>query len=752
MMFSASISAADPTWDRLQQESATQPVLRTQKGHTTPALVSGLDLSLPGKDPAARAGVFFDRYRDLFLPGDTSSEVRVSRTVDAPFGPVVQMQQFFDGYRVFGGSLVVSEDVRERTRLVINGLRPLGDVIRHDEVLPQDLAVSNALSAFERDGRIRWTDPEVETIWWHSGNRLEKGYLISFYSGDPLGQMIYLAGGPDGNVMFAYRREPMARGYAYESSPLHGTYAEVDLPNLTSTEHLVGQFANVVNCLGSTSYNCSGQLALPDQNGDYLIEPTGANDPNLSNDAFVEVQAYYAINFIHDYIANVGLNASAIEVGVNWTYSTSPAVANAMYMGDAIIIGQVANVIDLALENDVIYHEYGHHVFHSTSSTGFFEMDAYGPTFIAGAIDEGTADYYSCTALDDPVIGEYWASVRPSQFPDGYLRNLVNDNHCPESLFGETHEDSLVWSPFAWKVRELIGKELSDTLYLDVISHFPESVNFPIATQVFLERAALVADASTVDQIRGFAEEHGVDDCERFIELTEETYVKGYKCYIRGMGMIPPQMRSMLPFMPGQMHYYLKTGADDTTLDLREYAMQASVVLLIREDLPVEHTFSFTTGLSSTYDFSIENGGGVYDLLNPQPETPFTPGHTYWIHPCNESDPDTIATIKGKSIGNIQEDGGTDGGSDGGTDGGSDGAADGGGGEDGGVTECPDGWDWTPAGCVPICKSGYKPQQDGDSWTCVPDDSGCGCGGGAGATGPGLWLLCGLALLIRRRK
>ena len=42
----ASISTADPVWDRLEQDSLTQPVVHTQKGHTTPNLISGLNLSL----------------------------------------------------------------------------------------------------------------------------------------------------------------------------------------------------------------------------------------------------------------------------------------------------------------------------------------------------------------------------------------------------------------------------------------------------------------------------------------------------------------------------------------------------------------------------------------------------------------------------------------------------------------------------------------------------------------------------------
>ena len=296
----AASAKADPVLDRLSQDSATPPVLHTQKGHTTPTLISGLDLSLPGRDPATRANAFVDRYRDLFLPGDAHSQVRVRRTVEAPFGPVVQMQQFIDGIRVFGGSLVVSQDDLQRIRMAVNGLKPLGKAVRSDDLIPEDAAVQLALSAFERDGREARGEPRVETVWWPSGDKLSKIHLVTIPRAIPLGEVTYLVGGPAGDVLFALLHTSMAKGYAYPSSPLHDTtHEEVDLLHLTSTEHLTGEHVTVKNCAGSTNYSCTQQLAQPDLDGNYYIEPTGANDPSLNNDSFVEVQAYYAINTIH---------------------------------------------------------------------------------------------------------------------------------------------------------------------------------------------------------------------------------------------------------------------------------------------------------------------------------------------------------------------------------------------------------------------------------------------------------------------
>ena len=36
---------------------------------------------------------------------------------------------------------------------------------------------------------------------------------------NPLGDLTYLTGGPEGQVMFAFVRSPMAQGYAYPNNP-----------------------------------------------------------------------------------------------------------------------------------------------------------------------------------------------------------------------------------------------------------------------------------------------------------------------------------------------------------------------------------------------------------------------------------------------------------------------------------------------------------------------------------------------------
>lgn len=749
----ASFSTADPVLDRLSQDSATPPVFHTQEGHTTPTLVSGLDLSLPGRDPAARANAFVDRYRDLFLPGDAQSEVRVRRTVGSLYGQAVQMDQLLDGTRVFGSSFILSHDNLQRVRMVVNDLKPLTHPTLSADLVAREVAVDGVLTAFEQSGGTARDEPRVETVWWPSGQHLTKVHLVTVPGGNPFADLTFLVGGPGGTILYVFEHTPLAQGYAYYSSPLHGAHELVDLPHLTSAEHLTGENVTVYNCMGALSNQCTPQQAAqPDLNGDYLIEPTGDDEPKLSTDKFVEVQAYYAVNFIHNFIDQIGPPPPPIEIWVNIDAGYG-AMPNASYGQSKIMIGQVPNVIDLALENDVVMHEYGHHVFDVHASTGMFDIDEYGITFIGLSFNEATADYWACAALDDPALGEYWASEQPQYFMNDYLRNIDNQLHCPEGLFGESHDDGLVWSGFLWEVRGLIGKEQADPLYLDVLDNFPQSIDFPTATQIYLARAALALDATTVEQIRAIAEERGLTDCERFIPITEDGHL-GYSMGRANLDMIPG-LKDQVPLLPVELHYFIEVPDNAGTLELYwnppVYYVKADVVLMVREDQRVTHDIvmnPWNFQWMSNYDFLVEEPG-VFDLRNPDPDTPFLPGHTYYIHPCNQSDPNGVYKMRGKtSLADM--DGGTDGGVDGGTDGGADSGPDGGAGDDGGVIECPDGWDWTPNGCIPVCKSGYKPKQEGDQWTCVPDDSGCGCR--TNAAGAGLWLLAGLALFLRRRK
>jgi hypothetical protein len=622
-------------------------------------VVSGLKLVLPGSDPAQRAEAFIDRYRESFLPGDAQSDVRVQRVVPGPYGPVVQMKQNLDGLPVYGSTLVVSEDRLHRIRLAVSSLSPLGLIERHEELASASVAVRSALTAFREGNGIARGEPRVETVWFRQGDHLCKIHLVTILGADPLGEFTYLVGGPDAKVAFGFRRTPMVQGYAYPSNPLRDeTYQLVDLPFLTSAEHLAGEHVEVFNCTGSSDdLRCDNQqhLALPDADGNYLIEPVGANDPALPDDAFVEVQAYYGINLIYDYFVGVGFTSDFVYVGVNYRMPELEG-PNAMYLendpdfdGPVVLMGQWSDqdtAVDLGADNDVIFHEYGHHIFAQMTTSGLFFMDEHGPVTHGTAMNEATADYYSCSALDDPDLGEYLASLMPESFPSGFLRSVDNSLTCPRGLYGEPHIDSMIWSGFLWEMRIRLGQPQADSFFLDVLAHFPGRPNFATVTEVYLARAETAFDPADLEYAQTIAHQRSLPGCERFIPLEDGQHTG----FIFGKGRIPG-LTDQLNYMPGEVHYYFEIPDDAHEIEVQFDAAvhkdggSVDMLLLVREDQRIEHQLNMAEGgFESEYDFELESGG-TFDLRIIDPAAPFRAGHTYNFEAVNRDFSDGEYTI-----------------------------------------------------------------------------------------------------------
>ncbi|MBN2494808.1 MAG: hypothetical protein JXR96_09480 [Deltaproteobacteria bacterium] len=716
-------------------------------------LVSGLRLAIDGASPAERALAFVQRYRQALVPGDELSSFEPVRTVPTAFGTAVHLRQRFRGLQVFGGSLVVSFGRDERVRMAIIDARPLGAAPPDAETCTADLAVQRAGQACSSAGFALRGAPRAETGYLPAPGGAFVVHRVHLPLSRPLGELYILVAGREARILYAFFRRPAAVGYAYPANPVQGPYEEVELAHLSSDEHLVGDFVEVTNCTGSSSGRCNvkQQLATPDGDGNYLIEPTGDDDPDLDDDRFVEVQAYYAINTIHDYFVSLGADPSPIDVGVNYPMADGP---NAYYSeresdfggGPAVLMGQWGS-IDLALDNDVIFHEYGHHVFGESNATAFGELDDYGPVFFGLAFNEATADYFSCSALDDPVLGEYFASRMPLYMPEGYVRKVENELTCPEGLYGEGHDDGMVWSGFVWAVRQMLGAERADPLYLDVISHFPQQIDFPTATEVFLERAAEALEPGEVGEIRALAQARGIDVCERFLPLRAE----GHTGFVYGKEVLG-QYASLVDFVPAELHYFVELPEDATELaiSLRSQPLAGTeITLLVRADQPVTHSLSMA-GLHSDYDFEL-TAGGSFDLIEPDPAAPFEPGRTWYFQPANRDMP-MSEYVLGASVIAPLPDGGTDGGTDGG---GADGGAVGEGGSDH-DSGCPEGFselvDQGEVVCVPICGSGEELSKQDGTWRCVPAGEGCGCGASSATPCAWcMWVLLGLGAWRRLR-
>jgi MYXO-CTERM domain-containing protein len=751
----ATPALAQTALERLAEENGAPLSVWRPTGAERPRVVGGLGLALAGRSAAEGAAAFLATHRALLLPSDAHSRLEVTRVVTTRLGQAVHVSQRLEGLAVLNGSAVLSLDAQGRLRSLSLGLKPTGSARMERELAPAELALERAEEAFLAGGGLLRGPPRLETVWLPGPRAFTRAHLVTLPGASPPGDHTLVLVGPEAQPIFAFRRSPMAVGYAFPQNPVRGPYEQVELTNLTSATRLSGEFVEVYTCAGSSPGQCNPrQLAAPDANGDYLIAPEGTNDPNLPDDLFVEVQAYYGVNTIRDYFVSLGANPSPLKVGVNFPmrYQDGP---NAYYSSreaafgnsPAIIMGQWGTV-DLAVDNDVIFHEYGHHVFGEFSQAGMFAMDEYGPVFWGLAMNEATADFFSCAALEDPILGEYFASRVPQFLPKGYLRAVENDLTCPDGLYGEGHDDGMVWSGFVWAARQLLGAAVLDPLYLDVISHFPQDIDIPTATRVFLERSALVVTAGQQAELQALAEARGLPDCQRFLAVRPE----GHTGFVYGKEILGGYA-SMVPVVPAELHYVLAVPADATAVRLEWTASNsvADVELFVRVGQPVQHVFGMQ-GLSSTYDFLLE-AGGLFDLA--QAGVPFQAGQTYYLHPVNRGQPNTEYTLSGEAIAPEPE-GGPDGGEDGGPDGGA----------DEGDREQPDGGD---AGCPPgthpevvdgqtlcatDCRPGYRSEFKDGVWECVGDAAACACGAASpdAALPAGLLLLAGLALLGRRRR
>jgi Zn-dependent metalloprotease len=615
-----------------------------------------------------KAMSFIERHRPLFLLDDQQSDILYKKEKTTSFGRVVHMQQYYQGIPVLQKSISLAFDKQKRIRMIVTSLEPINNLEVFEELIDRESAIDNVVQYFEAGGGILRGEPRTETHWQIGDKTLTKFHLVTIPASQPFGNFTFQVGGPLGEIVYVFLRTPMAKGYAYLANPVRTPeFSEVDLLYLTSDAHLSGENTEVYNCTGSDIGTCTPQqLAQPDQNGNYYIEPSGDNDPTKDDDLFVEVQAYYAINTVHDYFETLGIDAAPIKVGVNYPMPASMG-PNAYYdpaetsFGGvpAIMMGQY-QTIDLAVDNDVIFHEYGHHVFEIRTDSSWFSMDKYGPITHGLAINEASADYFSCSALDDPELGEFFASQLPDLFPEGHLRMIDNDLTCPEGLFGEAHYDGMVWSGFLWDARELLGQETIDLLYMDVLASFPTALGFPSATQTFLETAGIVLEAEQVEQLRSLAKERGLINCARFISIDDFSHTG----FVFGKATFG-QIGAFLPFVPGELHYLINIPSEATelTINLSVRPENTDLALLVRKTEPVTHTISVSS-LDSVYDFILDDFG-TYDLTTPDANAPFEPGATYFFHPINRDDNSTQAvyTISG-SYSSAGPDGGTPDGGD----------------------------------------------------------------------------------------
>lgn len=308
---------------------------------------------------------------------------------------------------------------------------------------------------------------------------------------------------------------------------------EVTLAAPTSEDgSLTNAYVNALNCTqkpGGT--NLFGFLTLcveessarPDEEGSYLaVKPP--EDFTDGQDPFAQVQMYHHVNVIHDFYKNsfgyTGLDFP-LDAVVNITVQVQgqwQAFPNAAFIPEdsfaafglpprdngAIMFGQ-GDDVDFAYDASVIYHEYTHAMV-GPQRMNAVSVKSSGLDNTAGAMNEGVADYFASSILDDPFLGHYAL---------GSLgRDLASPRLCPEDLTTEIHADGKIIGTALWSIREELGSETTDGIAFRAIQSASAATGLDEFGELIRAEAAALG-SETLAVVEPILIDHGVIGCER---------------------------------------------------------------------------------------------------------------------------------------------------------------------------------------------------------------------------------------------
>ena len=298
----------------------------------------------------------------------------------------------------------------------------------------------------------------------------------------------------------------------------------------TSDGTLTNDFVNALNCLqvpggptvfGFATVCLEDSTVTPDEDGSYrsVVPPTSFAD---AQDPFAQVQMYHHVNVIHDYFKNTfeftgldfPLNA-VVNLSINvqgaWqSFENAAFIPEASFAAfglpardnGAIMFGQGASV-DYAYDASVIYHEYTHAMI-GPDRMNAIGAKSHGLDNTAGAMNEGLADYFASTVLEDGFLGRYALGTLG--------RDLESPRSCPADLTTEIHADGKIVGTALWAVRTALGAAVADELVFNAVQNATAETGLDELGELL--RAEAVA-AGVDDTVIPILTSHGMIDCER---------------------------------------------------------------------------------------------------------------------------------------------------------------------------------------------------------------------------------------------
>lgn len=441
----------------LEQRPGASLVVNTMTG--TPAWIEGkLSKPMAGTANEASRSFLMENPGVLGLSAEDAEELTEVDAFEWGGLKFIRRQQTHQGLPVFGASVLVGVDAKNQVRMVTSGVRPQISVKPSKKTISlkeaRQIAQKDLGEAVELRGRITH-----ETVLYPTQQGHVEAYHLTVPAETPLGDWEYFIDVQNGEIVDSYNSmkfysfyfAPRAR--IYPENPDDTALTTVMLRDVKSPYNkLDGQYCKVIN------EDTSGAVVGSNYRFDFSPE----------NTHFDECQAYYAVEKVYQYFldlgfrgftvnnpygkANAGQLAANVHTGTTYDNAFYSPGTGQIYFGDGSYPGNPGGLRDLAKEVDVAAHEFTHAV-----------IDEYHPGMFGSegaALHEGYSDYFACSLLNDPDLGEY---VVPTPEKAGMIRNCDNDLKYPETST-EPHDRGQAWAGACWHLRKQLGQEVADFL------------------------------------------------------------------------------------------------------------------------------------------------------------------------------------------------------------------------------------------------------------------------------------------------
>lgn len=465
-----------------------------------------------------------------------------------------------------------------------------------------------------------------------------------------------------------------ANGRVFPKNPVRTPKTvEAPLPELLAStpQYLVGAGGAVrVHNYVSGTFGSSRmpmkveQKTVPNMGADFLYDPLASNDTLV--DPFAEVNLYYHLMRVRSFFQDrLGVKMSGpawsllavANYGPDQGYfdnafftAWSPSLGG--YPGNPrnfIIVGN-GRTGNFSYDSDIVLHEFVHFVNRNAIdfNHGGFDFDEYGSVIMPAAIDEGTADYFSCSMNDDPEVGE--SSLGPG------VRNLTDEGpRCPDGLVGESHADGQTIANLVWVIRASLGAELTDRLLWSSMTMMPDRPSFGDVGKGLLQAAAdLKLDPAQVKVISDGLARLGVDECGRFLPIgprTKAVRLPGLQGLAWQFGTNCTGLIDQFGFvLTSPFQFTWKPAPTDRAAVFRvgvkaNANRRLSWGLYARAGSPV--LFAAQGGGADTFDYSAPEltTNGATLIIDENSTPPFDPNTTYHVAIGHQNCSDTVASI-----------------------------------------------------------------------------------------------------------